>query len=169
MIGGYTEGKGSRAPLGAVLVGYWDDGKLRYASHVGSGFDNKSLAQVKARLSPLAQKTRPFADEPELNAPTTWVKPAVVAEVSYQSWTDDDHLRAPVFLRLRDDIDPNDVRRPQAGAAAPAAQGPIDDVVAQLESNKNAFTLAVGVHRIQASPTSTACTGLRTRRASSGR
>ena len=45
MIGGYTKGKGSRAPLGALLVGYWEGGKLRYASHVGSGFDDRSLAQ----------------------------------------------------------------------------------------------------------------------------
>ena len=149
VIGGYTQGKGSRAPLGAVLVGYWDEGELRYASHVGSGFDTASLAKVKARLEPLKRKARPFADEPELNAPTTWVEPVAVAEVSYQAWTDDDHLRAPVFLRLRDDIDPLSVARPQAPGASLAAQGPIDEIVAQLDSKKAAFTLAVGTHRIK--------------------
>ena len=56
VIGGYTQGKGSRATLGAILVGYWDEGKLRYASHVGSGFDDKTLAQVKARLEPLKRQ-----------------------------------------------------------------------------------------------------------------
>jgi len=145
VVGGYTSGKGSRSKLGAVLVGYWDDGSLRYASHVGSGFDDRSLAQVKARLVPLVRKTCPFAEVPEQNAPTTWVEPKVVAEVSYHSFTDDGRLRAPVFLRLRDDVHPEDVRRP--GAADPV--GPIDEVLAQLASAKATCTLAVGPHRIK--------------------
>jgi len=152
VIGGYTKGKGSRAPLGALLVGYWDKGKLRYASHVGSGFDERALKQVKARLEPLQRKSRPFAEKPELNAPTTWVEPETVAEVSFQSWTDDDHLRAPIFLRLRDDVDPKAVRRPESGRAPQAIQmasSPIDEIVAQLDSAKNALTLAVGPHQIR--------------------
>ena len=150
VIGGYTKGKGSRAPLGALLVGYWDQGKLRYASHVGSGFDERMLKQVKARLEPLQRRTWPFAEKPELNAPTTWVEPEVVAELSFQSWTDDDHLRAPIFLRLRDDVDPQTVRRTEPGRAPDVAPtGPIDDIVAQLASTKSALTLAVGPHQIR--------------------
>jgi bifunctional non-homologous end joining protein LigD len=156
VIGGYTRGKGSRTPLGAILVGYWDKGKLRYASNVGSGFDERTLKQVKATLDTLQRSTCPFVEKPELSAPTTWVEPEVVAEVCFQSWTDDDHLRAPVFLRLRDDIDPKAVRRSEAGRAQQAASfanlaagGPVDDVVAQLQSTKTAFTLAVGPHRIR--------------------
>jgi bifunctional non-homologous end joining protein LigD len=152
VIGGYTRGKGSRAPLGAILVGYWDKGKLRYASHVGSGFDERSLAQVKERLARLQTKTCPFAEEPELNGPATWVLPKTVAEVSFQSWTEDGALRAPVFLRLRDDVDPKAVRRSEPGRtpqAPTATGGPVDDVVAQLENAKTAFTLAVGPHRIR--------------------
>ncbi len=151
VVGGYTKGKGARAPLGALLVGYWDKKALRYASHVGSGFDERTLAQVTRKLAPLQRATCPFADTPELNAPTTWVDPTTVAEVSYQSWTDDDHLRAPVFLRLRDDIDPKTVRRVGAPRQEPAAQaeGPVADIVAQLASPKTAFTLAVGTQRIR--------------------
>jgi bifunctional non-homologous end joining protein LigD len=156
VVGGYTKGKGSRTPLGAILVGYWDRGKLRYASHVGSGFDESTLKQVKARLDSLQRSTCPFVEKPELNAPTTWVEPDVVAEVCFQSWTDDDHLRAPVFLRLRDDIDPKAVRRSERGRAPPAASfaslvagGPVGEVVAQLENTKTALTLAVGAHRIR--------------------
>jgi bifunctional non-homologous end joining protein LigD len=152
-IGGYTQGKGSRAPLGSILVGYWDKGKLHFASHVGSGFDDRSLAQMKKRLEPLKRKTRPFVEEPELNAPTTWVEPTTVAEVNFQMWTEDGHLRAPVFVRLRDDVDAKSIRRvePRVVAPAPAAQaaGAIGDVVAQLESPKNAFTLAVGKSQIK--------------------
>ncbi len=154
VVGGYTKGKGSRAPLGALLVGYWGSGKLSdrlvYASHVGSGFDERTLAKVKARLEPLQRSSCPFTEEPELNAPTTWVAPEVVAEIAFQSWTDDDHLRAPVFLRLRDDVDPAAVRRVAPGVEpAGAESGPMDDVVTQLGSKKAAFTLAVGVHRIR--------------------
>jgi bifunctional non-homologous end joining protein LigD len=152
VIGGYTRGKGSRAPLGAILVGYWEKGKLRYASHVGSGFDERTLAQVKARLDPLRRSSCPFVETPELNAPTTWVEPDVVAEVCFHSWTDDGRLRAPVFLRLRDDVDPKAVRRVEAGhapRAAPAAGGPVEEIVAQLENTKPAFALAIGPHRIR--------------------
>src|SRR4029078_8631374 len=106
-----TSGKGSRAKLGALLVGYWDKGKLRYVSHVGSGFDTRTLEQVQARLTPLQTRTCPFVEKPVLNGPTTWVKPQLVAELDFQQWTDDGSLRAPVFLRLRDDIDASKVRR----------------------------------------------------------
>jgi bifunctional non-homologous end joining protein LigD len=157
VIGGYTRGKGSRAPLGAILVGYWDKGKLRYASHVGSGFDDRALAQVRKTLEPLKRSTCPFVEVPELNGPTTWVEPETVAEVRFQSWTEDGALRAPVFLRLRDDVDPKVVRRSETGRASPAeasagsAPGgaPVDEVVSQLETTKTAFTLAVGPHRIR--------------------
>jgi bifunctional non-homologous end joining protein LigD len=160
VVGGYTRGKGSRAPLGALLVGYWDStqlsgkprGKLRYASHVGSGFDERTLVQTKARLDPLQRKSCPFAEEPELNGPTIWVEPEIVAEVRFQSWTEDGALRAPVFLRLRDDVDPKAVRRSEPGRTpqeAPSDGRPVDEVVAQLENAKTAFTIAVGTHRIR--------------------
>jgi len=148
VVGGYSRGRGSRAPLGALLVGAWDEEKLRYTSHVGSGFDEASLAQVQARLAPLRRETCPFAEEPELNAPTVWVEPKLVAEVKFQSWTEDGHLRAPVFLRLRDDLDPADVVRARAGPA-PRAQGEIGDLVRQLRTPRAAFTLALGAHRIR--------------------
>ncbi len=160
VVGGYTRGKGSREPLGALLVGYWDTvkkrGKLRFASHVGSGLDERKLAAVKARLEPLQRSTCPFAEQPDLPNPTTWVEPEIVAEVRFQDWTQDDHLRAPVFLRLRDDIDPKSVRRtesaassPRAPREAPGAGGEIDEVVAQLENRKSEFSITVGPHTIR--------------------
>jgi bifunctional non-homologous end joining protein LigD len=151
VVGGYTRGKGARAPLGALLVGYWDKGKLHYASHVGSGFDERALAQVKAKLEPLQRRTCPFVEQPEVNGPTTWVDPEAVVELSFQEWTEDGRLRAPVFLRLRDDVDPKAVRRSNPGRApqvAPEA-GPVEEIIAQLENTKAAFTLAVGPHRVR--------------------
>ncbi|HUL97585.1 MAG TPA: DNA ligase D [Usitatibacter sp.] len=139
LVGGYTRGKGSRAPLGAILVGYRKGRKLVYASNVGSGFDERTLKQLKARLEPLKRDTCPFAEEPELNAPTTWVEPKLVAEVSFHEWTDDGRLRAPVFVKIRDDLPP----------ARPSRGDRDDEVLAQLESPRTAFTLAVGEARIK--------------------
>ncbi|MGH9869580.1 MAG: non-homologous end-joining DNA ligase [Candidatus Polarisedimenticolia bacterium] len=159
LIGGWTRGKGSREPLGSILVGYREGKELRYASHVGSGFDTGTLAEVKARLAPLKTGTCPFATEPELTAPTTWVRPEVVAEVKFQSWTPDGHLRAPVFLRLRDDVEPKKVRRPPARRSSkteePTDSGEgsgsaeIDEVLKQLDTGKAAFPLVVGPHQIR--------------------
>ncbi|HET7064622.1 MAG TPA: DNA ligase D [Rudaea sp.] len=155
VVGGYTSGKGSRASLGALLLGYWDkQKKLHYASHVGSGFDDRSLKQVQKQLEPLKRKTSPFVEKPVVNGTVTWVEPAIVAEVKFQSWTDDGALRAPVFLRLRDDIDAKSVRRVEPGVrheATAAENNPIADVVAQLDnaSRKNAFTLVVGAEQIR--------------------
>ena len=153
VIGGYTSGKGSRSQLGALLVGYWDKGKLHYASHVGSGFDDRTLAQVKARLEPLKQRECPFVEKPELNAPTTWVEPKAVCEVSFHSWTEDGALRAPVFLRMRDDIDARKVRRGDTTLSPTLSQGrgsnSFDEVLSQLDNSKTTLTLAVGPHRIK--------------------
>ncbi|WP_395681215.1 non-homologous end-joining DNA ligase [Dokdonella sp.] len=175
VIGGYTTGKGARATLGALLVGYWEHGRLRYASHVGSGFDERSLAQVQARLAPLHRRTCPFSEKPVVNGPVTWVQPESVAELEFQSWTEDGHLRAPVFLRLRDDVDPKTVHRTEPShAASPrkrASAGPtaysrprvrgedanpaganaanVADVLEQLESTRNGFELAIGSERIR--------------------
>ncbi|MGB5080516.1 MAG: DNA ligase D [Burkholderiales bacterium] len=154
VVGGYTQGKGSRAPLGALLVGYWSGGKLHYAGHVGSGFDEDSLPEVGARCDALRVDACPFASEPELHSPTAWVKPVLVAEVKFHEWTPDGSLRAPVFLRLRDDVDPKKVKRveaprPASPAAASGADAEGDEVVRQLENRKNAFAIAVGAHPIR--------------------
>jgi bifunctional non-homologous end joining protein LigD len=156
VVGGITTGKGSRAPLGALLLGYWDNGKLHYCGHVGSGFDDKSLAAVKTRAEKLKAEARPFAEEPELHSPTTWLKPELVAEVEFQQWTPDGMLRAPVFLRLRDDVEAKSVRRtepraarPVAEAAASSGDSEIDAVLRQLDNKKPALTIAVGKHTLK--------------------
>ena len=152
VVGGYTRGKATRAALGALLVGYWDGAKLRYASHVGSGFDEQTLAQARTRLEPLRRDRCPFADEPELHSPTVWVQPEVVAEVKFQNWTDDGFLRAPVFLRFRDDLDAKELGRPKISRRAEEARkgdGDIEAVLRQLDSKKSTLLLAVGSHQIR--------------------
>jgi bifunctional non-homologous end joining protein LigD len=111
VVGGWTDPSGSRAGLGALMVGYHDDeGRLRYAGRVGSGFDEKNLAALRAQLAVLAAERTPFADaEPVKGA--HWVKPELVAEVEFSEWTPDGKLRHPRYLGLRPDVAPSEVRR----------------------------------------------------------
>jgi bifunctional non-homologous end joining protein LigD len=103
-----------------LLLGYREGKALRYAGHVGSGLDEASIAALLERSAKLKRPDSPFEEPPPLHRPTTWLTPRLVAEVSYSEWTKAGALRAPVFLRLRDDIDPQSVRRRDARADAGA-------------------------------------------------
>ncbi|MEO6186132.1 MAG: DNA ligase D, partial [Steroidobacteraceae bacterium] len=102
-VGGWTEPKGSRSGLGSLLLGVHDaGGKLVYAGKVGSGFNDSSLAQVSAKLKKLAATKSPF--ETRISEKSVhWVKPILVAEVTFSEWTGSGHLRHPVFHALRTD------------------------------------------------------------------
>jgi bifunctional non-homologous end joining protein LigD len=102
VIGGYTAPKGLREELGALLLGYFEDGNLRYAGKVGTGFDRETLRDLARRLAPLRREASPFSDEVPARA-TTWVEPELVAQVGFTEWTRDGRLRHPRFLGLRDD------------------------------------------------------------------
>lgn len=122
VVGGFTRGKGEREPLGAFLLGYWQGGELRYAGHAGSGLTAGLVARFRKRFEKETLKTSPFAEKPPLHRPTTWLQPNVVVEVTYLGWTPDGLLRAPVFIRVRDDIDPKDVTAgPNDAERAPAS------------------------------------------------
>jgi bifunctional non-homologous end joining protein LigD len=154
VVGGYTKGKGARAALGALLLGLPEGrGKLRYVGHVGTGFDDATLAAIKRRAEPLKAAGCPFTETPPLNGPATWLEPELVAEVEFAGWTDAGHLRAPVFLRLRDDVDPKAIARAEPRRAAapkpPAGDAEIAQVLQQLEDKRTTFPLAVGAARIK--------------------
>ena len=153
VVGGYTKGKGARSTLGALLLGLPEGKKLRYVGHVGSGFDDATLAKVKRAAEPLRVAKPRFTEEPPLNGPATWLEPSLVAEVKFAGWTEAGHLRAPVFLRLRDDVDPKAVRRSgsvrPAGAAKPAGDTVADQVLQQLEDKRTTLQIAVGAARIK--------------------
>jgi bifunctional non-homologous end joining protein LigD len=107
VVGGWTKGEGARAGhLGSLLIGYYDDeGRLRYAGHVGTGFTQKTLEMVEKALKPLARKDSPF-DDPVPTAyakKSTYVRPELVAEVEFTEWTRDGKLRHPSFKGLRYD------------------------------------------------------------------
>jgi bifunctional non-homologous end joining protein LigD len=102
VIGGYTPPKGSRTDLGALLLGYHEQGRLRYAGKVGTGFTRATLRDLAARLEPLRRDTSPFADDVRERG-AHWVEPRLVAQIGFSEWTRDGRLRHPRFLGLRDD------------------------------------------------------------------
>ena len=126
VIGGYTEPAGARIGLGALLLGTYEDGALRFAGRVGTGFDEAALRHLAARLAKLEQARPPFADTPRGAAAREvhWVAPELVAKVSFSEWTADGRLRQPVFRGLREDKAADDVVREGAAASAAATDPP---------------------------------------------
>jgi bifunctional non-homologous end joining protein LigD len=112
VIGGYTQPAGERKHLGALLVGVYDNGKLKFAGRVGTGFTEKLLKALWVELNKIAVKDCPFDNLPAtgrgLDPGLTvaemkrcvWVKPIVICEVKFTEWTRDDRLRHPVFLGI---------------------------------------------------------------------
>ena len=122
VIGGFTEPEGSREALGAILIGYYDAGKLVFAGKVGTGFSQAVLRDLRRRLGRLAQAECPFAERPPaafIGRTAHWTRPELVAEVAFIEWTHDGRLRHPSFQGLREDKPARDVVReiPSAEAA----------------------------------------------------
>jgi bifunctional non-homologous end joining protein LigD len=115
VIGGYTDPKGSRTGIGSLLLGYYDEaGTLRYAGNVGSGFNGASLRHVRAVLEAIETDSNPFPPRAVPGRGNHWVKPELVAEVSFSEWTAADAVRHPVFQGLRKDKPARSVVREQA-------------------------------------------------------
>ena len=117
VIGGYAPGEGRRrGSLGALVVGYHDDGKLRYAGKVGTGFTEQTLGLLSRELTALERNDSPF-DGRQPPKGTIFVEPRLVAHVEFREWTRSGTLRAPSFKGLRPDVDPAEVgREPQVPA-----------------------------------------------------
>jgi bifunctional non-homologous end joining protein LigD len=111
VIGGWTEPRGSGRHFGALHVGVYEDGKLRHVTRVGSGFDDAFQDKLWPALQSLARKDSPFGDSGPNTRADHWVEPRLVCEVRFTEWTADDGLRHPIFLGMRDDKQPEDVRR----------------------------------------------------------
>ena len=110
VIGGFTAPAGSRQHFGGLLLGVYDENKLRYVGKVGTGFDESTLSSLRRKFQRLIRKDSPFASEIcEKNA--TFLSPQLVAQVSFTEWTKDGKLRHPVYLGLRDDKKAREVVR----------------------------------------------------------
>jgi bifunctional non-homologous end joining protein LigD len=115
VIGGWMPGEGNRSGrIGALLVGYYEEGELRYAGRVGTGFDQAELERLQRLLDPLERPTSPFAGRQPPKA-ARFVEPRLVCTVEYSEWTQARTLRHPVYKGLRDDVAPEDVAFDDAG------------------------------------------------------
>ena len=127
VIGGYTPPAGSRKYFGAILVGYYEIGKLRFAGKVGSGFTEKSLSMLHKKFREEEHDDCPFVDlpskqggewvqgiTPSMMKKMHWVNPKFVAEIKFVEWTRDQKLRQPVFLGMREDKAATEVKREAA-------------------------------------------------------
>jgi DNA ligase D-like protein (predicted ligase) len=111
VIGGFTAPQGSRTDFGALLVGYNEDKRLRYAGKVGTGFDHATLGELGRRLRERERDDPPFADVHPIPRGTHWVEPELVAQIGFSEWTRDGRLRHPRYLGLRDDKPAGEVVR----------------------------------------------------------
>jgi bifunctional non-homologous end joining protein LigD len=111
VVGGFTEPEGSRVGFGALLLGYYQGGLLRYAGKVGTGWDTKALRTLRARLDGLEQDRSPFDGEVRERGVVHWVRPEFVAQVGFTEWTRDGMLRHPRYLGGREDKRARDVVR----------------------------------------------------------
>ncbi|MGF7229261.1 MAG: DNA ligase D [Candidatus Saccharibacteria bacterium] len=111
VIGGFTEPRGSREYLGALIVGVYDHGELQYVGHSGGGIPDSQRKALRTQLDKLERETSPFAIEPKPNAPVHWVKPELVCEMNFAEWTSDGSMRQPKFVGMRIDKKPHLVKR----------------------------------------------------------
>ncbi|MER7175135.1 non-homologous end-joining DNA ligase [Streptomyces mesophilus] len=114
VVGGFTEPTGSRQGIGALLIGYYEDGRLRYAGKVGTGFDQKTLTALRDRLDALQADTSPFEGRPAAPPTAHWTRPRLVAQIAFSEWTRDGMLRHPRYQGLREDKKPTDVIKERA-------------------------------------------------------
>jgi bifunctional non-homologous end joining protein LigD len=114
VVGGWKPGEGNRAgQIGSLLIGVQGPDGLDYSGHVGTGFNQQTLAMLGQRLSPLRRGTSPFATPvpPEHARAAVWVEPLLVVEVAFSQWTSEGRMRAASYKGLRTDKDPADVVR----------------------------------------------------------
>jgi bifunctional non-homologous end joining protein LigD len=110
VIAGFTDPAGARVGFGALLLGYYEKQKLRYAGKVGTGFSSDVLTRLHRRLAAREVKRSPFAEVVQEKG-AHWVRPDLVAEIGFTEWTRDGKLRHPRFVGLRTDKPPREVVR----------------------------------------------------------
>jgi bifunctional non-homologous end joining protein LigD len=136
LVIGFTEPQGARTGLGALHLAGFEDGALRYAGRVGTGFSDALLSELRVHLEPLARAEPPAADTPD-DADSTWVEPELVVEVRYLELTNERLLRHPVFVRVRDD-------KPAAECAFPETESAQDTDVDSTPADGHDFEADAG-------------------------
>jgi bifunctional non-homologous end joining protein LigD len=124
IVVGFTKPQGQRNYFGSLVLGKMVKGKLTFVGHVGTGFDTKTAKKIFDLMKPLITKECPFLTEPKTGRATTWLKPKLIAEVSYAEITKAKSLRQPVFHGLRMDKEANDKEEEGLKTSSPLAFSP---------------------------------------------
>lgn len=111
IICGFTKPAGSRLGFGALLLGYYYKGSLRFGGKVGTGFNQELLNSLTGKLKKILRETSPFQCQKVPSKNVSWVDPKYVAEIEFTEWTKDGKLRHPSFLGLRNDKTPKSVKK----------------------------------------------------------
>lgn len=136
IICGFTAPRGSRQKFGALILGLYEEGKLKYIGHVGGGFSEEKLREVMKQLQPLITKKCPFAKSPPTNSPVTWVKPKLICEVSFSEWTKGDQMRQPIFVGMRSDKNPKEIKKEEPVPASEVKKAKAKPAKSEPEKQK---------------------------------
>jgi bifunctional non-homologous end joining protein LigD len=144
VIGGFTAPRAGRHYFGSLVLGVFKDGRLRYIGHVGTGFDDATLKSLYDRMQTLRTAKCPFDPAPKTNEPATWIKPELVCEISFTEWTNEDLIRHPVFLGLREDKQAGEVSREKVtgeiSAPEPGPKGKKEEEIVKVGSKSVTVT-----------------------------
>lgn len=114
IICGFTEPRGGRRNLGALILGVYKNNELIYIGHTGAGISDRLLKLLRSKLEPLMISEAPFRQTPKTNEAAHWVRPELVCEIKFAEWTEDGYMRQPVFVGLRDDKNAEEITREEA-------------------------------------------------------
>lgn len=147
LICGFTEPRGSRKHFGSLILGKYLNGELVFCGHIGTGFSDNVLEQIAQQMKPLISPKSPFTTNPKTNTAATWLIPKLVAEIKFAEFTSDHVYRQPVFLRLRNDIDPEEIKfetppTPSVVMKKKTPETPSDQDVILIKTGKHELKLS---------------------------
>lgn len=151
VICGYTEPRGSRKQIGALILAVYEKSKLRYVGHCGGGLNTQLIDDLYRQLQPLRRKTSPLEEKVKVNMPVTWVQPKLVCEVKFSSWTAEGILRQPIFTGLRVDKPVKEVHQETAKSVhmGKTKKGiPPTTKVTTAEGAEKERTLSLNSHKV---------------------
>lgn len=150
VIAGYTQPRGSRKHMGALILGRYTGEGFEYMGHTGTGFNEQSLKDLYQTLQPMVTKQSPFKEKIKVNAPVTWVKPQLVAEIKYTELTREGIFRHPVFVQLRPDKKAEETGlKGQKPLSTKEAIEPHNQQDMETEQDTKDKTITVQKHKLQ--------------------